>query len=212
MKKILLGLGLISTFVLAQNCDDWYKQMRKKYHIVGVGGAAIVMDKNKNWKKIIAKGTASVDFADEDEYEDALMEAEEKAKANIAYFLNEEIGSDRFINDMSKKLKELNGDGRNQTKKVNKKTLKVTAQNIHDHANALLKGIITICESIDSKNKRAVVIVGVSPNTQRAADSARHSMYKDHTTGRSITNNNNSTITTPSRIQDRMDASDSLDF
>jgi hypothetical protein len=213
MKKILLGLGLISTFVLAQSCDEWYKQMRKKYHIVGTK-TGIVMDKNGNWQKIFAKGTASVDFADEDEYEDALMEAEEKAKANIAHFLKEEITDEKFLNKVSKKLKEINSDGKNQTVKINKKTLTVHAQQIHNSASSLLKGILVLCESIDSKQKKAEVIVGVSPKTQRAADSARHSMYKDHTTGRSLTSShdNSPTISTPSRIQDRMDASDSLDF
>ena len=209
MKKVTL-IALSITALLATDCSDWYKKMRQKYHIVGTK-TGIVMDKQGNWQKLFAKGTASVDFADEDEYEDAIMEAEMKAKANIAHFLKENITSDRFLDTVSKKLKEMHSNGQTQTKKIDKKTLKTKAQRIHNSASSLLKGVITLCESVNANKKQAIVIVGVSPKTQRAADSARHSMYKDHTTGGSL-EGGLPLQTTPTQIQNRLDASDSLDF
>ncbi|HIE35044.1 MAG TPA: hypothetical protein EYP79_02455 [Campylobacterales bacterium] len=204
MKRLVLLL-LASINLMAGSCEDWYKKIRAKYHIVGTK-TGIVMDYNGNWKKIFAKGTASVDFADEDEYEDALMEAEEEAKANIAHFLKERIYSDRFIDNISKTLKEMESNRKAQATKVNKKILKTRAKSIHNSANSLLKGVVVLCESIDSKNKRAVVIVGVSPKTQRAADSARRSIYS----------NSSSTNLDYSEekiiIKDNMDVSEDLDF
>jgi len=89
MKKVI-SLVVIGTIMFAaQTCNEWYKKMRQKYHIVGTK-AGIVMDKDGTWQKIFAKGSAAIDFADEDEKEDALMEAEMKAKAQIAKFLKEQ--------------------------------------------------------------------------------------------------------------------------
>lgn len=204
MKKLTFIIGLTIS-LMAANCEDWYKNIRSKYKIVGTK-TGVVMDKNGKWKKLFAKGTASVDFSDEDEYEDALMEAEEEAKANMVHFLKEEVYSDRFINDISKKLKENSSSSKNQTTQVNKKTLKVTAKSIHNNAHSLLKGIVTLCESIDKNKKRAVVIIGVSPKTQMAADSARESMHENHKSG------DLNKIVTPINIQNSMDSSDSLDF
>ena len=210
MKKVI-SLVVIGTIMFAaQTCNEWYKKMRQKYHIVGTK-AGIVMDKDGTWLKIFAKGSAAIDFADEDEKEDALMEAEMKAKAQIAKFLKEDISSDEYLNNMSKKLKELNSDGKNQTTKISKKTLKVKSMAISNQAESLLKGVLILCESVDPKAKKAIVIVGVSPKTQRAADSARESMYRNHATGGTLRDNTNG-FKKEIKIQGNMDASDSLDF
>lgn len=212
MKKFVI-FGVLTASLFAGSCDEWYKKMQAKYHIVGTK-TGIVMDKDGNWERIFAKGTASVDFDDEDEYEDALMEAEAKAKANIAHFLKEEVSSDKFINSLSKKIKESSSDGQKQSVKINKKKLKVTGTAIRNSASSLLKGVLVLCNSIDSKNKKAVVVVGVSPKTQKAADSARHGMYRDHATGKRMTESGNKATSNYSNIniKDSMDASESLDF
>ncbi len=208
MKKIVVTTFVAYSFLVAGSCTDWYQKMRQKYHIVGTK-TGIVMDEQGNWQKLFAKGIASVDFADEDEYQDAIEEAEIKAKAQLAHFLKEQITSDKFLDTVSKKLKEIQGNGETQTKKINKKTLKIRSQRIHNSAHSLLKGIVILCESVDPKQKRAEVIIGVSPKTQRAADSARHSMYKDHTSGGVL---QAPAVQQSSKIKGYMDASDSLDF
>ncbi len=208
MKKILLAIVILYSAVHAvDSCDRWYSDVRKKYHIAGTK-TGLIYDDAGNWKKFFAKGTSSVDFADEDEYEDALSEAQMKAKANMAHFLKESISSERFIRNVSKKLKELKTESENQQSiKVDKKTLKIKTENIRNSAHTLLKGVIVLCESIDPKKKRAVVVVGVSPKTQKAADKIRKSMHHSNEPEGSAVSS-----TTKRNIEGYMDAADNLDF
>ena len=61
MKKVISLIAVGTMMFAAQTCNEWYKKMRQKYHIVGTK-AGIVMDKDGTWQKIFAKGTAAIDF------------------------------------------------------------------------------------------------------------------------------------------------------
>lgn len=210
INRILLAIMAVNTFAFAQTtCKDWYKEMREKYSIVGTK-AGIVMDKDGEWQKLFGVGSSAVDFDDPDENEDALEEAEMKAKSVITHFMKEELSSDKMINSISKKMKELSASGEDkQTKKINKKSIKTKTTTIRNSANSLLKGILVFCESIDPVKKQATVIVGVSPKTQRAADSARKGMYGENSATR---NNSGNVIVEDRKIKGHFDSSNSLDF
>lgn len=206
--KILLIIALSVGLFASGDCTQWYKNMRAKYNIVGTK-AGIVMDSDGEWIKLFGSGTAAVDFDDEDERQDALDEAEMKAKASIAHFLKEKISDENSINSISKKMKDLQKTGKDSSHvNISKKTVKIKAQKISNNASSLLKGVLIFCRSV--KGSKAEVVVGVSPKTQRAADSARKSMYTDSTksTHNAITNG----YTQKSTQKDYIDTSNSLDF
>ena len=210
--KNLTLFTLMSVSVLnAGNCTEWYSDIRIKYNIVGTK-AGIVMDQNGAWKKLFAKGTASVDFDDADEREDALEEAEMKAKAVLTHFMKEDLSSVKFVENISKKAKELQKNGNNESKSITKKSIKLKSVKISNNAHSILKGVLTFCESINPGTNLVTVIVGVSPKTQRAADSSRRSMHTDSSSPRKNSNSMSGDNSIKDRYKGYMDASSSLDF
>ena len=203
--KIFLVLIMSASLYAGGDCTEWYKTMRTKYKIVGTK-TGIVMDKNGEWLKLFGEGVASVDFNDEDERQDSLDEAEMNAKAAIAHFMKEGITDENTFNNISKKMKDLKKISKNSTKmSINKKSIKIKIQKITNNASSLLKGVLPLCRSV--KDGKAIVVVGVSPKTQRAADSARKSMYQDNTKIK-----DNGGYIEKSTQKNYMDSSDSLDF
>lgn len=206
--KIFLVIVLSTALFAEGDCTQWYKDMRVKYNIVGTK-AGIVMDNEGEWQKLFGTGTAAVDFADEEERQDALDEAEMKAKASIAHFLKETITDDNSISTISKKMKDLQKTSKDSEHvDISKKTVKIKAQAISNNANSLLKGVLIFCRSVNGN--KAEVVVGVSPKTQRAADSARKSMYNDSSKKKeNVTVNGYNQKSTK---KDYIDTSSSLDF
>jgi len=205
--KLLLISVMASSLFAGGSCTQWYKEMRVKYHMIGIK-TGIIMDNDGTWKKIFSKGTASVDFSDEEEREDALEEAQMKAKASMVHFLKEKLSSEKSLEEISKKLKDLQKIDKNTQKvSISKKSIKTKINKIQNSASSLLKGIVVLCESIE--DNRAEVVVAVSPKTQRAADTARKSMYKSSSKTNKSTSYGYVEKTTQKNY---VDTSDNLDF
>ena len=127
-------------------------------------------------KKITAIGQGEVDFADDpSEIEDARQVAEMEAKAAIAHFMKEEIKSEKSIEKISNKMKEQTSAG----KKVSKKTMQTQIKKMHNSAQRLLKGVVSLEECFDSQRGVYRVMVGTSTKTMKAADSLRQKSHED---------------------------------
>ena len=103
------------------------------------------------------------------------MIAEMEAKAAISHFMKEEIKSEKSIEKISKKMKEQTSAG----KKVSKKTMQTQIRKIHNSAQSLLKGVVSLEECFDSKRGVYRVMVGVSMATMKAADGLRQKSNED---------------------------------
>jgi len=134
-------------------------------------GVAIRLNDDGTFQ-IFARGTGTYDFDDVDELNDARKEANLKAKANLSKFMKEDISTDEGIANVSKKIKKLSTDGETEKVKVDKETVKVTAEKIITQSDAILKGVITLKEEkVPQKGKNSgeiQVTVGVSSKTLAA--------------------------------------------
>tara|TARA_B100000676_G_C17968761_1_gene781937 strand:+ start:91 stop:762 length:672 start_codon:yes stop_codon:yes gene_type:complete len=161
----IVGFGFTSSYA-AKGCDDMGSNSVNNMELNDDGSI----------KKLTAIGQGEVDFPDDpSEIEDARQVAEMEAKAAIAHFMKEEIKSEKSIEKISKKMKEQTSAG----KKVSKKTMQTQIRKIHNNAQSLLKGVVSLEECFDSKKNVFRVMVGVSMATMKAADSLRQKSHED---------------------------------
>lgn len=121
--------------------------------------------------QIFAVGTGTYDFDDVDELQDAQREAELKAKANLAKFMNESLSTDEKLETMSSKVKKLSAEDGASTAVVDKETSKKTLSAIRSSSCALLKGVITLSTSkVPGAGTTGTcrVMIGVSSKTLEA--------------------------------------------
>ena len=177
---LLASLPFASSLFAIEQCDTWFS--KNNFGIVGTmgkSGTGVVLDQNGEMSKLFASGVAFYDFDDGDEVSEALSEASLVAKANLAKFLREEITSDENIEKISSKKKELTKNGTQTNISVVKKSVKTQTMSIKNHANALLTGVIKVCESNDAAKKEIQVVLAVSPKTAAAASKAANMFNKE---------------------------------
>ena len=127
-------------------------------------------------KKITAIGEADLDFPDDrQELREATQIAEMEAKAVLTHFMKEDLKSEKSIERITNKMKEQTQAG----KKINKKTMSLQMSKIHNSAQSLLKGVVTLEECFDSEKGFIRVMIGTSTATMGAADSLRQEVNKD---------------------------------
>ena len=185
MKKILLStmvvtFSLTSSLMAIEQCNEWFQ--KNDFGIVGTmgkSGTGVVLDKNGEMTKVFASGTTSYDFKDNDEISEALSESNLIAKANLAKFLKEEITSEDTVSKISSRKKTLSKDGNGTNIEVIKKIVKTQTMSISSHTQALLTGIIKVCESHDEAKKEVQVVLAVSPKTTAAASKAANMINKE---------------------------------
>ncbi len=185
MKKIttialLASLSLATTLSAVEQCDQWFQ--KNDFGIAGImgkSGTGVVLDQDGEMNKIFASGSVHYDFDDGEEVDEALSEASLVAKANLAKFLKEGIASDESVEKISSKKKELTKDGNQTNTSVIKKSVKTQVMSIKNHANALLTGVIKVCESNDAAKKEIQVVLAVSPKTAAAASKAANMFNKE---------------------------------
>ena len=177
---MLVSLSFTGALLAVEQCNEWFQN--NDFGIVGTmgeSGTGIVLDKNGELSKIFASGTTKYDFNDGDEISEALSEANMLAKSNIAKFLKEGITSKEITDKFSSKKKELSKDGNAENINTIKKTVKTQTTALSNNANALLTGVIKVCESHDAIEKKIQVVLAVSPKTAAAATKAANMFNKE---------------------------------
>lgn len=193
MNKFMLAAlcGVLCTSVFAQNEDPNAVIESEKASLTENAAAAPVQEDldepdgvslamaDDGSYQIFARGTGTYDFDDEDDRQEALQEAQQKAKANLSKFLSERISSDEGLDSLSKKAKTLTKSGDVTTSAVAKETVKTTGLSIRNSSQAILTGAITLeSKRIPGKGDSGTyqVTVGISSKTIAAAEQIANKM------------------------------------
>ncbi len=127
------------------------------------------------WLRIRSIGEADMLFGDRRDVQDATRKATLKAKAAITLFIKEKLRTSETMEDISKTLSETNG----QSTTANRKTIETLTNTIHNSADEILKGVVTLEQKVDTKSKVVRVTVGMSRSTMSVADSVSNAIKSD---------------------------------
>lgn len=134
-------------------------------------GVSIMDLDTDNWK-ILARGTGTYEFNDPDDRKDATEEAILEAKAALVKFMKERVATesqmDKLAEEESKKSKT---DGVTNLS-VTKTRMKTTLSRIHNSADEILSGIITLetTPKWDGNSGEVRVTLGQSEKSLAAAE------------------------------------------
>ena len=134
----------------------------------------------------ISWGSGTYDFNDEDDIADARQEAEMKAKAAIAKYMNQQVTTDEESKQASRKSKKQTSENGEKTSAVSKETEKLITNYIRVHSSELLKGVVVLHEQKIPNNNgggKMRVCVGISAKTQKAAAALKKSCNTDSGNG-----------------------------
>ena len=177
---VLALFTLTSSITAIEQCDAWFS--KNDFNIAGTmgkDGTGVLLNKQGELSKIFAAGSVRYDFNDGDEVSDALKEASMLAKSNIAKFMKEEITSSESVEKITAKRKELTKNTKREDVDVVRKTVKTQTLSIQNSAQALLTGVIKVCESNDAKSKEVQVVLALSPKTAAAASKVSDTINKE---------------------------------
>jgi len=128
-----------------------------------------------DWLRIRAIGEANCVICDRQDIQAATRKATLMAKAEITKFLKEKISTSETLDSMTKTMTEHNG----QTQTVSRKSVEALATTIHNSADAILKGILTLEQQSNPAEKMIRVTVGVSRKSMGVADSLQRNFNTD---------------------------------
>lgn len=137
------------------------------------------------WEKIISTGESELRFGDRKDIRQAKKKASMRAKASIAKFLKERLKTSDVQDEMTKTMVKHNGKSETATRK----SVEVLTEKIENSADAILKGVITLMQDINKKEKYVMVKLGMSRKTMRASDNLRNNMNRDLDTKKRINSN-----------------------
>lgn len=169
MKKtlyVILASMFLSFSAFAQNVEN----------IDSVTGVNYEVDENGEFARIRSTGEAELEFGDRKDIRTATQKAQMRAKANIAKFLSERVSSEEVISSIEKSMTNTAG----KSKEAIRETIDTYTENIHNSAEALLKGVIATKTDVNKDEKYVQVEVGLSPKTMKAADTLNKGLKEDN--------------------------------
>lgn len=144
-------------------------------------GASFTLLPDNNWR-LFGQGTATYDFNDPGDINDATQEAMLKAKGHLAKYLGERITSDEGLKILIEKKKALVKQSGGDEKSVKKDETKTFATQIKNASDAILKGVIVL-ESTKTPSAAGggtvVVKVGVSSKSLRLAETVKSGLKNE---------------------------------
>jgi hypothetical protein len=115
-----------------------------------------------------------VDFPDRRGISKAYIIAEEKAKANIARYLNQTTSTSRVVNDLDSSVgsasKSKSSAGETWTKENTRKVAESLQEITTSGASAVLRGVRIISKAYDEKSEEVTVIVGINKKSINGAN------------------------------------------
>lgn len=149
-KTLLFALVFWSPGLLADDCSDYDLNKGIEYQIVD--GSDI--------PKILSTSSAVPFSVDVEDVQDAYIEAELSARAQIAKLLNELVSSDTRIEEEALKIAKINDEQRQASSERTKNILK----RMTSSSEALLRGVVTLGDC-HTPNREVRVTVGLKPET-----------------------------------------------
>lgn len=178
--------------------------------IAHLDGIDIVFDSAGQWLKVYSTYVHPVEFPDRRGIKKAQVIAEEKGKAAIVRFLQQQVQSDRIVEETESvlgitKSSKVSGNTDQTTKTAERKMVESVREFTRSYASGNIKGLSVIEVGYDEKKEEAWVKVGFSRTTMGIADQLRSDMQRDHTPGSKSgdTSNRNAINPQPSEVRSR---------
>lgn len=133
-------------------------------------------DDASSWLKLRSVGEATLRFGDRQDVLLSTKKATLTAKAEIAKFLSERVSTQDSISDMTKVLTEKNNSG---AESATRKSVENMSTEIHNSADQILKGVLTLEQKVDTKSGVVKVTVGISRKSMASADSIKAHIKSD---------------------------------
>jgi hypothetical protein len=152
----------------------------------GIDGVEIEWGSDGSFSRIYSRYTQPVAFPDRQGITTAQTIAEEKAKAAIVRFIDQEVASKRVVaevqNTMNQSTRE-RGTGKeaNITKTSQRQMIENLTEVTTSAAAGKLRGVIILERGYDEKDEVAWVKVGISQKTMRASDSLKDGLTNKST-------------------------------
>jgi len=147
----------------------------------GLDGVEIEWGADGQWNRIYSQYSHTVAFPDRQGIAKAYIIAEEKAKANIIRYLNQNVTSGRMVaeiqNDMNQSTQEQVGDNKGSIEKTKQRTLIENLTELTGSvASGNLQGVIVLERGYDEPREEVWVKVGLSRRSMGAARSLQKSL------------------------------------
>jgi hypothetical protein len=138
-------------------------------------GLEFEFDANGQWNKIYSRYTQPVDFPDRRGIRTAQVIAEEKGKAQIVRYMQEEVSSDRLVQEVSATLQTathtMGSGSKGELSKTTQRSMNESVREFtHSYAKGTLRGLMVIEMGYDSAAEEAWVTVGFSRKSIAIAD------------------------------------------
>ena len=146
----------------------------------GVDGVKIDFDNAQHVRRIYSKVSQAVTIADRRGIQTATIIAEEKAKANIVRFLQQDVVSGRAVTEvdatLSQSIQKSGTGGDSLTTTDQRSLMQGLTEFTGSISTGVLTGVVVLESGFDPTNKEAWVVAGVSDKTMAAAHAARDMM------------------------------------
>jgi hypothetical protein len=173
---ILLALGISTSKIIAGEAN--LKDDGSATWQAGVDGVEIEWNPNGSVKRVYSKYSTPVEFSDRRGIAKAQVIAEEKAKAGIIRFFQQNVSSTRIVAelqaDLNKATQERQSGASATVKKIDQRTLAESLTEVTtSFASGTLRGVIVLEKGYDDKIQEAWAVVGISEKTMKAARAAQ---------------------------------------
>lgn len=170
-------------------------------------GIDIEFDPNGNWNKIYSTYTQPVDVPDRRGIKKAQVIAEEKGKAQIVRFLQQEVSSDRLVEEVDTTLQTAThkqGPGsKDEISKTTQRTMKESVREFtRSFAKGTLRGVTVIEVGYNSNAEEAWVKVGFSRSTMAISDNVQKSIQAPGSVGSDDAKNGSGVKKQPGEVRD----------
>lgn len=139
----------------------------------GVNGVEIEFGTDGKVARIYSKYAHPVTIADRRGIQTATIIAEEKAKAEIIRFLEQDVATGRIIEEVEDTLsttrQESTGTAQNVTAVAQRAVIQSLLEVTTSSSSGLLRGVVMLESGYDKDSREAWVVVGVSEKSMRAA-------------------------------------------
>lgn len=174
LKSLASSLILLFTInlVLAETAAIVTEENQAKIFDDGLG---VELRFNQNGELLFIKSTSHhpIEFPGRQGIIKAYIIAEEKAKANIARFINQEVTTIRITTELdeskSRYSRTSSSTDENWSKDNSRKVSESLKEITTSRAIAILKGIRLIDRTYDEKNEEVMVVIGINKSSQSQA-------------------------------------------
>jgi hypothetical protein len=188
VKNLITAMFLVltATICLAQNTSPNPEVGQVQANANGTStlkldGIDIDFDASGNWSAIYSTYTQPVDFPDRRGIKKAQIIAEEKGKAQIIRFLNQEVSSDRLVEEVDKTVENAErtlGTGKDDkfTRTSQRQMVESVKEFTHSFGSGNLRGVTVLETGYNEKAEEVWVRIGISRKTIAIANSLGQGM------------------------------------